>query len=409
MVKERWLAFAGCALFAACNVSKAPASTGGVNLDSGAADGGDRCPSALAVVSSDYTSTNVSVLSPTGAILSDSIISSASAPPGITSALSGDVVLPGEPTPGKLVLIDRYPNSVLTWLDPATATVIHQLPVGTGFAANPHDYLAVTDAKAYVSRYETNAQAGKQPNDGGGDLLVVNPQDATINGRIPFAADGALLPRPDRMIRIGDEVWVSLHRFDVDFKTAGDARIVGISTADDSIAWTLDLPGVANCGAIATAPSGAVVALACTGVLGDNPPTERSAIVLLDATTHPPALLQRFAVAVQLGAPLAPALAYAGESALVGTTLGDTQASRNDVAFVLDVTSGMATVIADAGAAFAFGDVRCAPRCTDLCMLTDAKANALRVWQANGSSLEAKDSTPVDPSVGLPPRAMGAL
>src|SRR5258706_15713770 len=88
---------------AACNVAKAPASPGGVPLDAGMEPGS--CPSAMVVASSDYVSTNVSVLATSGAPLSDSIISSASAPPGLTTALSGDVVVPLVPTVGEIVLV----------------------------------------------------------------------------------------------------------------------------------------------------------------------------------------------------------------------------------------------------------------------------------------------------------------
>ena len=412
MVKKRCSALAwGVVIgswFAGCNVSNAPANTGGVRLDDGG--GGDgTCPSALVVASSDYTSTNISVLSPIGKVLSESILSSASAPPGLTAALSGDVVFPLASPPGKIVIIDRYPNSVVTWVDPSTGAVIHQLPVGTGFAANPHDYIEIAETKAYVSRYETNMKAGQQPNDGGGDLLIVNPKDVTVIGRVPFAADGALLPRADRMIQIGNEVWVSLQRYDSDFKMAGDARFVGVSTVDDSITWTLDLPGVASCGGIARSPSGSAVALSCTGAFTDDDPKRRSAIVLLDATVHPPVELERFAVAAELGAPLGPAIAYASQRLLVGVALGDAQAGRNDVAYSVDLESGTPHRLADAGGAFAFGDIHCAPGCSDLCFIADAQSNVLRVWKGNASSLDAQASVPVDPSIGLPPRAIGAF
>jgi len=152
MVKRRIVELVVVGAAASCNVTKAAPTTGGVNLDGGAeggtesgAEGGAAwCPAALVVANSDFTSTNISVLSPAGSVLSESIISSASAPPGLTTALSGDVVFPLEPTPGVIVLIDRFPNSVVTSVDPSTAMVMKQLPVGTGFAANPHDYLAVS-------------------------------------------------------------------------------------------------------------------------------------------------------------------------------------------------------------------------------------------------------------------------
>lgn len=402
---SRGLALAGC--LAACNVPRAPASSGGVELDGGGEDGGAHCPSALVVANSDYASTNVSILSPAGVVLSESIISSGSATAGLTTALSGDVVVPLASTPRQIVLIDRYPNSVVSWVDPSTAAVVHQLNVGTGFAANPHDYVAISDTKAYVSRYETNPNAGRQPYDGGGDLLIVDPSKADVTGRVPFDSSGAFLPRPDRMLRVGDEVWVSLHRFDADFSDAGDARIAGVSTADDSITWTLDLPGVASCGGLTRTPSGNLVAVSCSGLF--DSPNERSAVVLLDASQHPPVEKRRFAIASQLGSPPGTALAFANDVLLLGTTLGDVQAGRNDLAFSVDVESGATEVIADAGTSFVFGDVRCAPNCTDLCFLADAHANVLRVWKVNGSALAARESVPVDPGIGLPPRSIGAL
>ena len=403
-----WIFFLG---LGACNVSSSPASTGGVSLDGGgdAPGGGALCPSALVVGSTDYKSTNISVVSPTGAVLSESIISSASAPAGLTTALSGDVIFPLATTPGKITLIDRYPNSVITWVDPMTAAVLHQLPVGTGFAANPHDYVEVSDTKAYVSRYETNTKSGTEPFDGGGDLLIVNPKDVAVTGRVGFDAEGEILPRPDRMIRVGDEVWVSLDRYNADFTMAGDARFVGISTADDTIAWTLDLAGVASCGGIALSPSGKVVAVSCTGVLGDADPKQRSAIVLLDTTAHPPVELKRFATATSLGAPVGPALAYASAGVLVGVALGDTAAKRGDAMYSLDLETGTTQMLLDAGEAFALGDLRCTPGCGDLCFLADGKEAALRPWKVDGTSMVSQPTVSVDPTIGLPPRAIGAF
>jgi len=394
---------------AACNVSAARPTTA-VHIDGGAsADGGvfSACPAAMLVASSDFVSTNISVLSPSGALLSETILSSGSATPGLTAALSGDVIFPLARTPGEIVLIDQFPNAVLTWVDPSSAKVLRQMNVGTGFSANPHDYLELSAAKAYVTRYGSNMNAGQEADDGGGDVLIINPQTAAISGRIAFATDGAFLPSPDHMLHVGSDVWVTLDRFDAGGMTAGDARLAGVSTSDDTIAWTVDLAGAANCAGVAMAPSGRVVALSCTGVSGD--PTPRSAVVLLDATARPPTEIKRFDVATQLSLPLGYTLAFATETLLVGVTLGDQMAGRNDFAYTLDLGSGTAQVLADAGAAVAFGDVRCAPGCGDLCFLADAHANALRVWKANGSSLDAQTSVSVDPNVGLPPRSLGAF
>jgi hypothetical protein len=297
----------------------------------------------------------------------------------------------------------------VTWVDPSTAAVLHQLPVGTGFPANPHDYVEVSDTKAYVSRYETNSKPGVEANDGGGDLLIVNPKDATVTGRVPFASEGTFLPRPDRMIRVGGEVWVSLQRYNADFSNAADARFAGVSATDDAIAWTLDLAGVASCGGIARSPSGKVIAVSCTGILGDADPKLRSAIVLLDATVHPPVELKRFDTASKLGAPVGPAIAYANAGLIVGVALGDTTAGRNDVAYSLDIESGDVQKLADAGGAFSFGDLNCSPGCSDTCFLANAKTSVLQGWKVKGASLDPLDGVSVDPSINLPPRTIGAF
>ncbi len=439
MVKRRWSVVTCSALVAACNVSPVSPTAGDTRLPQADGSAGDAatpgdaalgdaattgdaplgdaatagdagaCPSALVVASSDYTSTNVSVLTPTGGAASESILSSGSAPPGLSTALSGDVVLPVAPTPGEVVLIDRYPNAVLTFVDPSSRAV-RQMSVSTGFASNPHDYVQLSANKAYVTRYESNPNAGQSADDGGGDLLVIDPQALTITGRVPFPTEGSILPRPDRMLLVGGELWVALGRVDANFMNAGDGRVVGVSTADDTITWTLDLPGLANCGAMARAPAGDVVAVSCAGQSTDPDPASRSAIVLVDPTVSPPVEKKRFSAASLAGAPLAPSLvAFASDSVLVAVALGDVSVMRDDVAVAIDLAAGSAHVLLDAGAPFALGDVHCAPGCTDLCMLADAQAKALRVWKATGSSLVAQAPVNVDPSIGLPPRYIGAF
>jgi hypothetical protein len=392
-------------LLVGCSGSSSPASTGGIG-DAGG--GAGSCPSALVAVDSDYTSTNVSVLSPAGALLSGSILSSAARPPGVSSALSGDVVLPLGRTPGEVVVIDRE-NAVLTWMDPASGAVKHQLQVGTGFASDPYDYQEISSSKAYVTRYASNMSAGTQPHDQGGDLLIVDPGAASITGSVPFATQGTFLPRPDRMLRVGADVWVTLDGYNADFSSAADARVAGVSTANDSIAWTIDLSGLANCDGMTLSPSGKTVALSCAGVSTDPVPTQRSGIVLLDATASPPTEIKRIAAATQLGAQLGFTLAFASEDLLVGAALGDMATKKNDLAFSASVSTGMTQVIADGGMAFVLGDALCLPGCGDLCFVADATMNALRVWKVSGSTLTAQAAVPVDPSVGLPPRSLGSI
>jgi hypothetical protein len=424
MVGRRLLALCLALHAASCNIPEAPHSTGGVRLpDAGRLEdaGTDAphdgfapplvCPRAFAVASSDYQSTNVSIVSPNGTVLSESIVSSGSAPPGLTTALSGDVVFPSSATPsGRLVLVDRLVNSALTWFDVETASVIRQLSVATGFASNPYDYIEVTESKAYVTRYETNPIPGRQPFDEGGDALIVDTKAFSITGRISLATaeDGAYLPRPNRLIQVGSEVWVMLERWDADFKTVASSRIAGIDSSSDAISWSLDLPGADNCGGLARSPSGKRVAVSCSGKLA-TPDDAGRALILIDATTSPPAELRRYPEADVLDSPFAPYLAFASEELLVGVAYGQDGGPRNDSLFTVNVDTGEVKVVLDAGAGFALGDVLCSPGCTDSCLLADANSKTVRVLRTENGRLTEERAVAVDPSIGLPPRYLGAL
>src|SRR5690606_35822633 len=87
-----------------------------------------------------------------GETQSASIISTASSETdGLAFALSGDVALPSAPADsGHLVLLDRFGTNVVSWIDPATAEVVSQLPVGTGFESNPQDYVEFGE-RAFIS------------------------------------------------------------------------------------------------------------------------------------------------------------------------------------------------------------------------------------------------------------------
>jgi hypothetical protein len=320
-------------------------------------------------------------------------------------------VLPtATPASGLIVLIDRYPNAVLTWVDPATAAVQSQLSVATGFASNPQDYLEVSATKAYVPRFATNPTPGTEPYDAGDDVLVIDPSQPAVVGRVALAtaSDGVYLPRAFRLAAVGDVAWVVLQRLDADFSQAGDGRIVGIATGGDTIRFTLDLAQAANCGAPVLSPSRSTAVVACSGFLGDADPLARSTVLVLDPSSNPPTIVRRVDAAQSLGAALNSMVAFADEQHLIGSTPGD-GAGRNDFAFTLDLTSGTATQLADAGGAWVLGDVRCMPGCGDLCVMADAHAKALRVWHTQAGAMSALTSWPVDPTIGLPPRYIGGL
>jgi hypothetical protein len=438
---------------AGCNVSPPPAGTGGVNLDSGlggasvntqtassqadsgttdsgttpATDsgtalqadsgateaGGPVCPSALDVVCSDFVTTNIAISAIDGTTLSGSFVSSGSTPTGLTTALSGDVDVPYvAPPSGRVLLLDRYGTNVLTWMDPTTAMVIQQLPVGTGFQSNPHDYIEVSSTQAFVSRFGTNPNPGQQPFDQGGDLLVIDTSKFAITGRIAMPEENpALQPCPDVMNWIGGDVVVTLGRWSSDFSQVGDGRFVGVSPTTQAIDWTVNVTGLQSCGRVYLSPSGKVAAIACSSM--ENMATNmfnpaNSDIVVYDATQTPPVETKRLGLGTALNAGIQPPIAFVSEDVIFGLTYGG-NATVGDTAFTVNISTGYVTAITAASMPFVYNDVRCSPGCGDVCLLSDSEQNGLDRWQAADGGLAPLTTITVDPSVGLPPQDMGGL
>ncbi len=317
------------------------------------------------------------------------------------------------PRSGRVVLLDRYGTNVVTWMDLARATVLAQLPVGTGFESNPHDYLEVDATRAYVTRYGTNPSPGQMPDDQGGDLLVLDTAKYAITGRIAMPEENAMLqPCPDTMTWLGGDVVVTLARFSADFSMIGDGRLVGVSPATDAIVWTVDVAGLQNCGRLALSPSGKVAALACSG-LEDTATNKfdpaRSDVVLFDATRTPPVETKRLGLGAALGSALQPQISFAGETSLVGLTYGG-NATAGDTVFAVDTSSAEVTMLGAASMPYSLAGLRCDPGCSDVCILGDGEKGVLRRWKVGATgAFSALADVDVDPTVGLPPRDLGAL
>jgi hypothetical protein len=397
-----------------CNVSSPPRSTGGVTHDAGDASGPTTCETGVVIVTSDFMSTNVALSNLDGTTLSGSFVSSGAAKPGLTLALSGDVDVPAvAPASGHVLLIDRFGTDVLTWMDPVTAAVIKQLPVGTGFQSNPHDYIEVDAQHAFVTRYGSNPTPGKQPFDAGGDVLIVDTSNYAITGRIPIPEENpALVPCPDGMIWLGKDVAVTLARTAPDFSQSGDGRIVGVSPTTNSIDWTVDVTGLAVCGRLAVSPSGKLAAIACSSPASSTTQQfdlTRSDIVVYDVTGTAPKELRRLGLAQKLSAAIQTTLTFAAEDTILAMTYGG-GATPGDTAFAVNATTGEVTALAQATKAFVFSGMHCSPGCGDVCLLSDAERSKLRRWQvASGGTFTALTDVTVDTVVGLPPRFIGGM
>ncbi|HJP34088.1 MAG: T9SS type A sorting domain-containing protein [Candidatus Latescibacteria bacterium] len=132
---------------------------------------------------------------------------------------------------GRVYIVNRLGADNILVLDPADlATPVIQFSVGNG--SNPRDIEILAEGKAYVTRY------------GSTDLLVVDPRDGSELGTIDLSAyaDADGLPEMDRIVRIGDRVYVSCQRLDRDAGfTPGDGVLVVIDINSDTVVGDIAL------------------------------------------------------------------------------------------------------------------------------------------------------------------------
>lgn len=404
-----------------CAAPEPPAGTGGTDVPAGS------CGRGLVVVDTDYQSTNVSLVGVDGAVLSASFLSSATTSTGISAPLSGDVVTPTMLQSGdELVLLDRYPAGVLTWVEVETAEVRGQLSVATGFASNPQDYLSVAADRAYLSRFERNPSPGAEPWDEGGDLLRVDPSALAITGRIDLAATvegepSQLQPRPNRMVRAADWLVVLVTPYSDDFLESAPSRLALVDLGTEELVGVVPLAGMHGCTGLALSPSQRTIAVTCAGRFqGTSTPTLAEAgLVLVAAPTagEPDAAassmheLGRWSAAQLGGQPPGFAVDFADEQHLVLTVFGrfaeGSTPAVADLALELDGSSGaVRTLLQGDAVPFTLGEARCVAPC-GRCYLADAERGVLHELTLGAAGLEVTGSVTVDATVGLPPRLVG--
>lgn len=262
----------------------------------------------LAVVGSDYISTNLVVLGGLGEVVSDNWIDSGTEPAGVSALLSGDVVLASKQPQGSVVMIDRG-NEVLTHLR-RDGKVVGQLRVGVQAAAadanpvlNPQDAVLVDGERAWVSRREANADANAAQEDRGSDLIRVDLGSmtrladrvdlSTFAGEVEVVVNGevkrvAVQASPARMAVSGEWLVVGLDR--VDFATPtflpGAVALVHRDTLETRSHLLSDL---ANCGGVEAVPDqDDAVIVACAGwsTVGFGQPDERNTAGIVRLRVH---------------------------------------------------------------------------------------------------------------------------
>ncbi len=372
-----------------------------------------QCPRGLAVVDTldQSQSSNIALASLTGQMLSPSVMSSASSPPGLTAALGGDIAFPSMPMEGdEIVLIDRYPKGVLTWINIATASVRAQLSVGTGFSSNPHDYVPVSPHKAYVTRANPNAHAGREMFDGGSDILVIDPSNPSIVGRIDLSSilpsSGNYAPHPARAWLISDLMYVVVPLYDAGYTDTGESYVVVIDTKTEFSVQSYKLNGLAGCSGLSVSPDKSSIAVSCSGRWqGSNTVSStRSGIVGLRRS---PDLVEIWRIpATSVGKrAFGFDVAFVDTTHVLATQLGELGPPRvNDSAFLIDTTNGSATRILES-APFSLGAGPCSVAC-GACFIVDAGRSRLfnlEFSTSRGPSLNDYEWS--DPT-GLPPRTL---
>jgi hypothetical protein len=375
-------------------------------------DGSAGLPSGIVVLSSDYQTSSVSILDREGNLVKDN---SNTGPKGVSLTLSGDLALPTQPIIGDAVVILDRGNSVLTWMDPPTCAPLRQLAVGTGFASDPHDYVALSATKAYIVRYNENAAATPAGDDfdDGNDLLIIDPSQPKIVGRIdlkPFAPVG-VLPDADRAVLIDDKVYVSLNAISADFKTYAAGRVVIVDPVADQVVGWIDLPGAKNCGALTYLPMEKKLLVACAGDFGSGAQQfQSSAIVAVDVSTTPATVVGQVSAATVGTVPFSNgAVAAFDSNTVLGATLGDFPTNTPpDKLWTVSLAGSQPTKVFDSTQAITIGTIlldtaRARVFVTDG---TTTSVGLIREFDLVSGVLTAGRTTQANPSHSLPPRAL---
>jgi hypothetical protein len=395
-------------LLVGCNVTAA-STTGGADLPSRG-----ECPRGLAVVSSDYLSSEIALLTPEGDTASAAFLSSASTrTSGLAAPISGDVgVASARPGARELVVVDRFGTDVLSFVDTKTAQVRAQLPIGTGFEANPQDYLEIDEHTAFVPRLGENRRPGREPFDTGSDVLVIDPSVPKITGSVAMPRKQGFLPNPSEISRLGDDVLVTLVHSSSDFLAMADSELVALSAKHAEVRYQLPLVGLKNCGRAELSPSGARLALACSGFIdrqGNVPEPEASGLVLLDATTDPPSEVQRFSALELLQQPLQGSVEFVDERRVLIKTQTAIGGGQDNALYVLELETGATQRLAKAGRnaagagyGIALGGMHCDRDCGTLCWVADASRGQLLTFSVSAHDVKPAEAVTTG-GAGLPP------
>lgn len=377
----------------------------------------DQSARGIAVVGSDYLSSSLSVMDrSSGTVACGDFLDSGSAPAGLSVALTGDLIVPRHANAShQIVLIDRFPNAVVTFVDPDDFHVLGQLPVSTGFASNPHDFLWIDDGKAYVTRNEVNRHPGRAEFDEGDDLLVVDPLGMEVVGRIPLelgsgAASLEMPARPDRLEWGDERVWVSLNRLSLDFQEGGTGVVVSIDPDSDELLDIVELPGLTNCGGLAWDSDEKAMYVSCSGVFaaGWDAQAGASGLARIDLGTQGPTATLLLEAESGTGQPFGGDIAVVPGRFLVVPRYGSLARSLPDRLVAVHLGTLEEVTIHEARSAFGLGGFVVDEPAGRLYVAdSDAERPGLYVYAMDDASFELQSVEVSNPDTLLPPRSVG--
>jgi hypothetical protein len=389
----------------------------------------DEAPT-FAVVSSDFSESSIATLDADFEILSESWIDSGTTYPGLVATLSGDVDLPTtQQGGGTFTFIDRFFTDVVSQFYVPSGNLNGQTRTqnaGADYSSNPHDFIAVSETSAWVTRYEPNLDPMADEEDAGTDLIELDPSSMTRTGRridlsefdttgtAPGDVELDVYARPDRGVVVGSTLVVGLDRLSSVAEAAGPGLAAIIDLEDESVEGLPLGDGIANCGNVTPVPgSPDKVVIGCVGFanpFGDAEQTRASAgFVLLDVgedgatieTTWRASSSERSSVAVNNHVVL-------DASRVVGVQFGGGELGPVDEVQITDIETGEQTLVYEATGAFQLGQAAYDPT-TGRLYVPNApfgSAGEVLVFEVTEDEVTPLDSVTIDPGLGFSPRSV---
>ncbi len=422
MVNEFRLWMCAAVLMAGCGDTSGVDGAGGQGLPQ-VLDPVDADP-AFAVLSTDFTSSAISLLDEDGALVVDEWLTSGSAWPTLVAALSGDVGLPTKQMgDGSIVIIDRFNTDVVSRFDMVTGGLFGQVRTqGTSsvaaYSSNPHDCVFIDESSAWVSRYEPSFEEDPAPNVAGTDLLEIDPTAMMLtDNRIDLSSfneevDGVTAyARPDRLVRLGDFLLVGLDGLSADFTAAfrGKVGVVEIATGETT---SFSLPGVKACGIVAPVPGFDDRAfVSCRGASPIFDALEQrvtAGLFVIEVDRDGIASIVRsWLPSSDPGAANSVAnIVPLNDREVIAVANGDF-VTTTDEAYVLDVETGEQTPLFSVPGSFEIGEGAYNP--DSGLLLIPVSTEGVRLYRGDGSAFELIDTIEVSGSAGLGATVVSAL